>query len=90
LCYHLAMSITIPLSSEAEAGLRQRADAAGQDIVTYAATLLESVAKPRTLEELSGLVQQRFIESGTTEEQLGDELEKAKHEMRAERRRDSK
>jgi hypothetical protein len=79
------MSLTIPLSPEAEAGLKQRAAAVGQDIATYTAKVLESVSRPRTLKELSGPVHQRFLDSGTTEEQLGDELEKAKHEMRAER-----
>jgi len=80
------MSITIPISAEVEASLKDRAAAVGQDLPTYAARLLESIAHPRSLEELSGPVHQRFIESGTTEEELGEELEKAKHEMRAERR----
>jgi hypothetical protein len=84
------MAITISLSPAAEARLRIRAAGAGQDIAAYAATVLESVGKPRTLEELSGPVHQRFIESGKTEDELTEELEKAKHEMRAERRaRDS-
>jgi hypothetical protein len=84
------MTIAVPLSPEAEAALKVRAAAVGQDVATYTAKVLESVVRPRTLEELSGQVHQRFIESGTTEEELGEELEKAKHEMRAERRaRDS-
>jgi hypothetical protein len=94
-CYYLRervveagafMSLTIPLSPQAEAGLKQRAAAAGLDVETYTAHVLEAVAKPRTLEELSGPVRQRFIDSGATEDELGEELEKAKHEMRAERR----
>jgi hypothetical protein len=80
------MSLTIPLSPEAEAGLKQRAAAVGQDVATYAARVLESVSHPRTLKELSGPVHQRFLDNGTTEKELGEELEKAKHEMRAERR----
>jgi hypothetical protein len=80
------MTLTIPLSPQAEAMLKERALAAGQDVVTYTTLLLESVTKPRTLEELSGPIRQRFIDSGVTDEQLGEELEKAKHEMRAERR----
>jgi hypothetical protein len=79
-------SLTIVLSPQTEAKLKQRASAAGQDVATYAARLLETVAKPRTLEELSGPVHQRFIESGVSDEELGKELERAKHEMRAERR----
>jgi hypothetical protein len=85
------MSITVSLSPEVEASLKSRAAAAGEDVASYTAKLLESIAHPRSLEELSGPVQKRFIESGVTEEQLGEELEKAKHEMRAARRaRDAK
>jgi len=85
------MSITIALSSEVEAILKDRAAAAGEDVATYAAKVLESIARPKSLEELSGPVHRRFIESGATEDELGEELEKAKHAMRAERRaRDSK
>jgi hypothetical protein len=80
------MSITIPLSAEVEASLKSRAAAAGQDVATYAAKVLESIACPRSLEELSGPVQHRFKESGMSEEELGEELERAKHQMRAERR----
>jgi hypothetical protein len=80
------MSITISLSPEVEANLKSRAAAVGQDVAAYTAKILESIARPRSLEELSGPVQGRFIESGQTEEQLGEELERAKHDMRAARR----
>ena len=53
----------------------------------YLAKLVESLVEaPRTLAEISGPVYQRFLDSGTTDEQLSEELEQAKHEMRAERR----
>jgi len=39
-----------------------------------------------SLEELSGPVFKRFLESGTSDEQLSEELERGKHELRAERR----
>jgi hypothetical protein len=80
------MSITIPLSAELEASLKSRAAAAGQDVAAYAAAILERIARPQSLAELSGPVHQRFRESGTTEEQLGEELERAKHEMRRDRK----
>jgi hypothetical protein len=80
------MSITIPVSAKVKAGLERRAAAAGQDVSAYAAKVLESIVRPRSLKDLSGPVHQRFKESGTTEDQLGEELEKAKHQMRAERR----
>jgi hypothetical protein len=48
---------------------------------------VESVVEtPRTLAEISGPIYQRFLDSGTSDEELSDELEKAKHDMRDERR----
>lgn len=79
--------VTLRLSKDAEARLAERAGAAGVPLAAYIAALVESlVESPRTLAEISGPAYQRFIESGTTDEQLSEELEQAKHEMRAERR----
>jgi hypothetical protein len=79
--------ITLHLSPDAEAKLAQRAAASGQPLAEYIAALVEAVIEsPRTIEQISGPVYQRFLDSGATDEQLSDELEKAKHEMRAERR----
>jgi len=81
------ISITLHLSKDAEATLTHRAAATGQPLAQYISTLVESVVEtPRTLAELSGPVYQRFLDSGVTDEQLSEELEQAKHEMRAERR----
>ncbi|HMD53415.1 MAG TPA: hypothetical protein VKJ65_02560 [Phycisphaerae bacterium] len=80
------MVLNIPLSRQTEAGLKRRASSVGQDVVTYTARLLETVIKPRTLKGLSGSMQQKFIKSGISDAQLGEELEKAKHKMRAHRR----
>ena len=81
------IAVTLKLSRSAEARLVGRAAASGKPLAEYIATLVESVvAAPRTIEEISGPVYQRFLASGTTDEQLSDELEQAKHEMRAERR----
>ncbi len=41
---------------------------------------------PTPLEQLSGLIYQNFVDSGMTDDELGDLLEKAKHEMRDDRR----
>ena len=81
------IAITLRLSRDAEAKLGQRAAAAGQPLAEYVATLVESVVEaPRTLAEISGPVYERFLQSGTTDEQLSEELEQAKHDMRADRR----
>jgi hypothetical protein len=79
--------VTLRLSKDAESKLTERAAAAGKPLAEYISALVESVVEtPRNLAEISGPVCQRFLDSGTTDEQLSEELEKAKHEMRAERR----
>jgi hypothetical protein len=76
--------VTLHLSKDAEAKLTERAAAAGKPLGEYISTIVESVVEaPRTLAEISGPVYQRFLDSGTTDEELSEELEKAKHEMRA-------
>lgn len=79
--------LTLRISKDAEAKLTERALAAGVPLAQYLATLVEALVEtPRTLAEISGPVYQRFVESGTSDEQLSEELERAKHERRAERR----
>jgi hypothetical protein len=53
--------------------------------------LLTTFAEPPiSLEQISGPVYSNFLASGMTDDELGDLLEKAKHEMRAERRANAK
>jgi len=79
--------VTLRLSKDAEAKLADRAAASGLPLPDYLSTLIQGfVETPRTLSEISGPVYQRFLDSGTTDEQLSEELEQAKHQMRAERR----
>lgn len=82
------IDVTIRLSRDAQAKLAARAVLAGKPLGEYIASVVESVVEsPRTLAQISGPVYQRFLDSGTTDEQLSEELEQAKHEMRTERRR---
>ena len=79
--------ITLRLSKDVEAKLAERAASQGIPLAEYVARLVESLVEaPRTLAEISGPVYQRFLDSGTTDEQLSEELEQAKHETRADRR----
>jgi hypothetical protein len=79
--------LQIPISPEAEARLAQRAAAAGQDLPSYVAKLVSYFAEPPTpLDKLSGPIYERFLETGMTDDELGESIERAKHEMRAERR----
>jgi len=82
------IAVTLRLSGQAHAMRAERAAALGQGVEQYITTIVESVLRvSRTLEEISGPIHQRFLESGTSEEELSDELEQAKHEMRAEHRK---
>ena len=84
------MTLTISLPPESETKLQERARAVGLDVPSYAAQIIQhSLRSPRSLEEIGGPVYQRFLDSGVSDEQLGEELEQAKHEMRRARRRDA-
>ena len=79
--------LTLKLPKEISDRLAQRAAASGQATEEFVADLVEHFAEPPTpLLDLSGPIHQKFIDSGMTEDELGEELERAKHEMRAERR----
>jgi hypothetical protein len=79
-------TLTLRLRRDATDKLAQRAAAAGVDITQFVSTLVEHFADaPTPLEILSGDIQKRFAESGMTEDELAEELNRAKHEMRAER-----
>ena len=86
------MTLSIPLSPEAERALRQRATAAGKDPLTVATELLSRVLTRadgltvERLEEISGDSHRAFLSSGMTDEQLADELENIKHADRAKKR----
>ena len=82
------MTLSIQIPSTVEERLKARAAASGQDISSYVGSLVSHFAdSPTPLEQLSGPIYQQFLQSGMTEDELGDLLERAKHEMRAERRR---
>lgn len=81
------MVLSVPISAEAEARLKEKADLAGVDIATYASRQLELITRqPRSLREISGPIAEAFKESGMTEDKLGDLLEEEKHAMRAAKR----
>jgi hypothetical protein len=56
------------------------------DVPTYAERILETEALRPTLREISGPIAEAFEASGMTEDELGDLLDEAKHQMRADRR----
>ena len=81
------MTLSIQLPDDVEKQLRKLASDSGEPLDAYLSKLVRHfAATPTPLEEISGPIYRQFLESGTTEQELIEELEHAKHEMRAERR----
>lgn len=80
------MTLTIEVPKPIEDRLIEQAKSSGLDLAKYVAKIVEAHAARPTLKELSGEVYEQFLASGMSDEELGEFLEKAKHEMRAERR----
>jgi hypothetical protein len=80
-------TLTLELRKETTERLKVRAAESGQDVARFVSDLVENFSAPPTsIDVLSGDINRRFIESGMTEEELVEELDRAKHEMRADRR----
>ncbi|HEY8751341.1 MAG TPA: hypothetical protein VIM11_25390 [Tepidisphaeraceae bacterium] len=76
-------TITVKISDPVEQRLRRLAKAAGKPIEQFAGEVLESQAAPdQILHAISGSVQTRFSESGMTEDELAERLEKEDHAAR--------
>ena len=81
------MVLSLSISNQTEAALKAKASAAGVDLPTYVLGLIEqSTRSPLSIQEISGPVAGDFAKTGMTEDELGDVLENAKHQMRAEKR----
>jgi hypothetical protein len=77
------VTITVQIPDPVEAKLRRQAQAAGKPIEQLVTELLEAQASPpKTLSEISGQVEDRFLKSGMTEEQLAESLEREDHAAR--------
>lgn len=81
------MVLSIPISVETEARLRRLAEAAGKDVTTYVAQVVEEAVVKPTLNEMLAPVRKQFAESGTSDEQLLDEIMQARDRYRADQRK---
>lgn len=80
------MILRIDISPETEAKLRERAVADSQPLEQVATRLIEEAIRRPTLDEVLAPIRAEFDASGMTDDQLSEMLEKAKHELRAQRR----
>jgi hypothetical protein len=76
------MTIAVDLRDDIQARLQQKARAAGVDMPTYAARILEVEAMRVPLEEVLRPVREAFAASGMSGDELAERLEKEKHEAR--------
>lgn len=65
-----AVRINIPLSPDAEAKLRERARAAGEDITSYAARVLNDALTTPSVDELLAPFRKQVDDSGMTDDNL--------------------
>ncbi len=76
-------TITVRIADRTEAKLRRQAEAAGKPVEQLVSEVLEAQASPaETLRQISGTVHERFLESGMTEEELAERLEREDHDAR--------
>jgi hypothetical protein len=80
------VTLTLELPDDVRKRLADKATSAGLDLQAYAQRVLHGEAFSPPLAETLKPIRDAFKASGMTEEQLTEELENAKHEMRAERR----
>ena len=80
------MSATITLPVELESLLAKKAAARGINVEEFAVDVLNRVARRPTVSEVFADVRVDFVASGLTEEELGQLIEQALSEVRAERR----
>jgi len=83
------MVLSIPISPQTEARLRQQAQAAGKEVATYVAEIVERAAGQSSLDEVLSPLRKQFELSGTSDEQLIDEITSAQQAYRAEKHKKS-
>jgi hypothetical protein len=80
------MTLTVDLAEADAERLAEKARAAGIDVQTYVQRLVRLAATSAPLDEVLRPVREAFHASGMSEDELGELLEEAKHQMRQERR----
>jgi hypothetical protein len=77
--------LQIPLPPDAEAELRNRARANGEDVSAYAARLLKDALTAPSVDELLAPFRKQVEDSGVTDKELGELGEELRREVRQEK-----
>lgn len=80
------MTLEVSLTPEAESRLKARAVEAGMQPAELAGAIIERAVRRPTLEEIGSPAFQESLNSGMTDDELGEVLEQSKHAMRAAKR----
>ena len=83
------MTLHISVGAETEARLRRLAEAAGTDIESFVSRMVEQVAAKPALDELLEPLRKQFAASGTSDEQLAQEITAARDAYRADKHKKS-
>jgi hypothetical protein len=76
-------TIIVKIPDPTEKRLRRQAEAAGKPVEQFVSEVLEAQADPSgALAAISGAVHQRFLDSGMSEEELAERLEREDHSAR--------
>ena len=79
------MTLVVPVSPQVEARLRQQAAAEGTDPGTYASKLLEQALDRSSVDELLAPLREQFAVSGTSDEELIQQITDARTAYRNQR-----
>lgn len=64
------MTLTIPITPEIEAKLRERAAEFGRDVAEYAADLIRQGVSNRTFDELLAPIREDFARTGMSDDEI--------------------
>jgi hypothetical protein len=82
----MSMTITLPIDTELASLLTKKAATQGVNVEQFAVDVLRRAAQRPSVREVFADVGAEFEASGMTEDELGDLIEEALVEVRAERR----
>jgi hypothetical protein len=81
------MTLSISLTPQSEARLRQKAEAHGQSLDVYAARVLEQAASARTVDEVLAPFRKQVAESGMSDQELDTFFEDVREKAYQDRQR---
>lgn len=79
------MTLVVPVTPRVKAKLQQQAAAEGKDTAAFASQLLEQAVRRFSLDEQLAPLREQFASSGTTDEELVEQITQAREAYRNQR-----